>query len=284
MFYLGVFFMSAIDDYRRQRKRERDRQYRLRKKGIDISAKDLPPIPEDISEEDISILEDVAQSAREQGIFSYEQKIEDDYANEEFLGKEYEQQLLDKEDLQQYVDWLNNPNDESAYFSQISAITQRLTTKITNMIYGNTWLQKTGGYLKLTRSSKSVVPYDTSDDQNSLIERWTEVLEKADDLPPDEAANYLENLDQYISDNEDLLSKIINDMEEITYSMQQYQTNLNELYKILSYETPTTRDDYRTLENDRNRMYVNESHDIENMPTINIPDDLDYLKGLDDLE
>lgn len=203
---------DLLNEYRRERKRARDRLYRARKKyGVSIYAKDLPEIPVEITQEDIADLIDISK-----GVLEAQETAEE---LEEF----------EEEQLSQDFDEMFAPDDEVASVSYFDMVIQKINDLEYRLRRSN-FLGSKKGY---AMSGKTAILVDTDSDKDDIIENWKNILDQATNT--EAGARDLYN---HLVENEEQIAEILNDMETVTYMLDQYNLNIYALETLLNYNSP----------------------------------------------
>lgn len=236
------------EEYRRARKRARDRLYSARKAGVTGAyAEDLPPIPENPTREDIEELENIGR-----------EEIEEEYGDIWHTEE-------DEEDYRYGDDYADE--DEAAEYDIIQEITDRLL-ELYNKIASTEFLGSNKGMVILgERGNRPVVYHDADTDKfealnilNDMIDSYTQ-----DATSAKEYYSHISYYQGYISE---LLGAIFED-----YRLPVYQRHYAELCSILSYDVELTASQMRNISDDIS--ITSAMNDFEDEDEFDLPD-IDY--------
>lgn len=206
--------MNPKEEYRHVRKLMRDKLYRARKSGSILRAGDLPPIPENPTEQDIENLIEATNEllTAEQGQYDY-------------------------------------ADDDTAYFSELAEITNRLWNSIGERVENVDWLQAKDHHVKIGGPRSPLVPYfNIKEDKEELLNIWRDTLvENTTNI--DDARE----LDYYIQEHMEQISDLLTMIETVTYYLDEYNADRYTLMNILSYNRQITLENVRkstTTKND----------------------------------
>lgn len=199
---------DLLNEYRRERKRARDRLYRARKEyGGEFYAEDLPPIPENPTQADIDLLEELSKGYFEAQKTDFELEDEDQYAEDDEVA---DMSLMETLDI--------------------------LVTEVLDKVQSTVFLEKTGGYASAGRGRKShMVPVDTDADKASIITKWRNYFDEQS-----QTIEGMENLYNRINNNFGYISELLNAIQFEDSTLESYRRHIGMLLRFFDeLGTPT---------------------------------------------
>lgn len=188
-------------EYRKERKRARNRIYKARKAGLDVSALDLPPIPDNPTQADIDLLKEISEE-----IYRQSREDGDKYANEEDT---IDINLLD--------------------------LVNEAMNKAIRLVQGTDFLGSRKGYAITGSGKGNAQLQDTESDKFDIITYWNNLLDSYTQNNKD-----ARRLLYKINEKEDELSTLLNEIETYTYKLNDYISMRSKIMKIFDeLGTPT---------------------------------------------
>ena len=182
-----------LREYRKERKRARNRIYKARKAGLDVSSLDLPPIPENPTQADIDLLKEISQE-----IYRQSREDADKYANEE--------ETIDIN----LLDLVNEAMD-----------------KAIRLVQGTEFLGSRKGYAMTGSGKDNAILQDTESDKFDIITYWNNLMDEYTQNNRD-----ARRLLYKIKEKEDELSTLLNDIETVVYKLNDYISMRTKIMKI----------------------------------------------------